>query len=640
MKKTVCILLALVLVLGLFGGCVQKTPAADPEPEQTPTKEPTNQEKQEEAPPTEEPEKEPEEEPVVVIPKLNGLTVDGGYTLSFDPEINAYTVQIPAGRPRIPQISATAEAGAEVSLLQATISDAEISGTAKATVTMNGTKNEYTVEFVKDRAAGFQLQYADNFVYTPDYTLKDGEKFGFASSDSATVSVSADGTLSAKKVSENPVTVTISVNGKAVEELVIDRVIKAPLNIFLIMGQSNAFGWHDVPAGYSDYYAYANTQKALCDAPVPGTVWCDDIVNSYDEYSFSGIYDLSKGRSGFSPALGKEWYALTGEKTLMLQTAIGSTPIETWVPDPALKFFGLDCYAQTVERFNYYRDLYTQEASNFEINRIYGFWLQGETCEEYIYSSDVFTWAFKNNTPNYSYIGDWKSISTPADLMTSKQYSDYFLDMVNGFAADVGMEFIGILPVRAMYSVATRENREEQQLVNIVPVRAAQFALNYAGNAAISFVTLETEIGRTESYPDQNAEGWGYMGCNNIHYNQRGYNALGKDTADNTFAKFSAKADHAASEIVILDSNGKTRLEEGAELKVSVGESHQITGLVLPLYTDASALTFEIADASVCTIDEFGMIYVPNTASCAGKTTTLTVSNGELSKTVTIRIAR
>lgn len=573
-------------------------------------------------------------------PLLNSLTVDGGYALDFDPEVNTYTVSLPAGRPRVPQVEAEAEDGAEVRILQATIADGETSGTAKVILSRGGMENAYTVEFVKDESLGFQLQYADIYLFEPAYTLKDGESFTFASSDKAVASVAKSGKVTAKARSDTPVTITASVNGTVVDELVIDKVIKAPLNIFLIMGQSNALGWHDVPPEYSTYYAYASTQKAISDRPAAGTVWCDDISNGYDDYTFTGMYDLSVGRSGFSPALGKEWYALTGEKTLMIQTAVGSSPIETWVRDPSLKFFGLDCYAITVERFNYYRDLLSKENSDFEINRIYGFWLQGETGEEYVYSPGVFTWAFKHNIPNYSYNGDWLPVTGPGQLITSKQYSDYFLGIYDALMEDVGLEFIGILPVRAMYSVSTRENRTEQTLVDLVPTRAAQFALNYTENGNISFVTLKTEIGRTESYADKTVEGWGYMGCNNIHYNQLGYNALGKDAADNTFAKFSANADHTAASLVVLDSNGKTQLEDGDVITLSVGQTHQISGYVLPLFADDYALTFEVADTSICTIDEFGLITASDAAVSAGKSTTVTVSNGELTKTITIKIAK
>jgi hypothetical protein len=151
---------------------------------------------------------------------------------------------------------------------------------------------------------------------------------------------------------------------------------------------------------------------------------------------------------------------------------------------------------------------------------------------------------------------------------------------------------------------------------------------------------MKTEIGRTESYADKTVEGWGYMGCNNIHYNQLGYNAIGKDAAINTFAMFDAETDHAAAELVVLNKNGRDRLKDGDTVTLSVGETLQVSGYVLPLYADATNLTFTVADTSVCTVDAFGLITAPNLASAAGKTTTLTISNGTLTVTINVKIAR
>lgn len=583
----------------------------------------------------------PTQPPVPAEPaKLSALTIDGGYTLDFDPDTYHYTVRIPAGRPRVPQLTAQAADGVKVTVMQATIADDQTAGTAKICLSQGGVESEYTVEIVKDETLGFQLQYADVYLFEPDYTLKAGESFTFSSSDKSVASVSKSGKVRVKARTEEPVTITAKVNGTVVDTLVIDRIVKAPLNVFLIIGQSNAYGWHDVPSEYSTYYAYASTQKALSDRPASGTVWCDDISNSYDDYTFSGMYDLSVGRSGFSPALGKRWYELTGEKTLMLQTAIGSTPIEAWTPDPALKFYGLDCYGITVERFNTYREMLSAADSDYELNRVYGFWLQGESGMEYVYSADTFTWAFKHNVPNYSYVGDWRPVTAPGQIITSAQYSAYFFEMLNGLQKDVGLEFLGVLPVRAMTSVSTRENRQEQTLVDLVPTRAAQFAVNYMDLDNVCFVTMKTELARTESYPDKTVEGWGWMGCNNIHYNQLGYNALGADAAENVFAKFSAAADHTATELVVLSGNGRTRLKDGDTLEISVGQTCQVSGYVLPLYADGTGLRFTIDDTSVCTIDEFGLITVPGSATAAGKTAHLTVSNGTMSVTVNIKIMR
>lgn len=102
---------------------------------------------------------------------------------------------------------------------------------------------------------------------------------------------------------------------------------KIPLNIFLIIGQSNAYGTYDVPEG-RDEWDFRREQMKDAVLPEPGTAFCLDVDNVG---GMGDIYDLSSGRPGFSPALGKRWYELTGERTVMLQTAVGGAPIESWL---------------------------------------------------------------------------------------------------------------------------------------------------------------------------------------------------------------------------------------------------------------------------------------------------------------------
>ena len=566
------------------------------------------------------------------MPELSALSVEG-YDIEFDPSVRDYTVLIPDGRPEIPRVSA--EGDGEISVTQAVIADGEKSGAATVTLTHEAESIDYRVTFTKDASKGFYLQYADIIIFRPDYKLQSGEKYVFKSSDTNVIEIYSDGYAEAVAVSDKPVTLIAEVNGKTVGSLIVDKVIKAPLNVFLIMGQSNAFGWHDLPDGESQANYFRN-QREKYDKPIEGTVWADEISTSYDTYKFSGMVDLTsskkRGFSGFFPALGKEWYTLTGEKTLMIKTAVGSSPIEAWAPDENLLFYGLDLYRITIERFRYYADLFEADDSMFTLNRVFAFWLQGETCQEFNYSQAEFKW-----DENRKYKGDWVAVTKSDPPMSAETYYGYFMDMYGGLVDDTGLEFMGIIPVRSMKSVSSKENLRTEQLVDLVAPRAAQFALNYLENGNISIVTLETEIGRTENYPDKDAPGWGYLGCNNIHYQQLGYNAIGKDAAYNTFNRFYA-ADRRPSDIMILDSNGSSMLNDGDVIRIESGETHQITAIAMPVYTDLSELRFEISDTSLCTIDSYGMLTASTDYSAAGKTVSLTISNGTISKTVIIAI--
>lgn len=576
-----------------------------------------------------------EEKPV---PKLTSLEV-AGETVAFDPDTNEYTVNLPDGHPVIPEVKAEAEEGAEVKIIKGTIAAGENEGKADVTVSSPNGINRYTIRFVKNAEKGFCLQYADVYNYKPDYTPEEGEKLTYKSSDESIVTVSDNGKVTAAAVSAAPVTVTAYAGEKEVGVLKIDRIEKAPINIFLVIGQSNAFGWHDTPSGVNQQKFFRDESRKF-DKPLPGTVWADDVTTSYDDYKFSGMYDLgeAKGCSGFYPALGKEWYALTGEKSLMLKSAVGSTPIEAWTADPELQFFGIDLYGMTVERFNYYKDMFSAADSGFVLNRIYAFWVQGETCEEFVYDPSEHTWDNKNGQRNYKYKGDWKAPASKKDLMTADQYTAYFMSMYESFVKDIGLEFIGILPVRSMTGVSSKENLEEQQLVDLVAPRASQFAMNFAGKGNIAIVTLVTDIARTESYPDKNAEGWGYIGCFNIHYNQLGYNAIGKDSALNAARLLTAYGDKKAEQIRVYDTNGRDIIENGTSIRMECGSTKQITAIVLPLYAEARALTFTPSDPDAVKIDANGLITIPYSDDSIGKEIPIEISNGEIKTTITIII--
>lgn len=565
--------------------------------------------------------------------EINGISVSDGYSINFSNDVYEYSVSIPAGRPAVPQI--TADGTGNYKVFQAFIPDTENSGTASVVA---GDKI-YRVTFEKTQDCGFVLQYDDIYHFSPSFELQSGEKYDFSSSNPDVVEVDKNGSIKAKALCDKPITVTASVNGKNADSITVDRVIKSPLNIFLIIGQSNAYGYHDVPSD-TDLGTYFALQKSKCDCPIPGTVYCDDIGNSYDDVSFSGWYDLSKGRNGFSPSLGKEWYRLTGEKTFMLQTALGSMPIEPWTPDENLKCFGIDCFRETVDRFEFYRRKFEKDDSCYTVNRVYAFWLQGETCEEYLYSSETFYWN-KNGVENYPYVGDWYNTKDPRvpkgmKLMTADEYYGYFIDMYQGFEESIGLQYMAILPVRAMIGVSSGCNRKSEQLIDIVPSRASQFALNYTDNGNIGIVTLKTEIGRTNKYPDKTAEGWGYLGCNNIHYDQIGYNALGKDSAYNLFMKLTEKSVSEKTEIKIMDYDGKV-LSDGDSVKVFPYESRQISAIVLPLFSNDTTLYFKSANPEICTVDCYGLL-TATPESKIGQTTTVTVSNGLSSKTIRVLI--
>lgn len=639
MKRVISLLLALLLLLTACGTAPQESapPAEqDPEPVQQPAEEP-----EPEAEPAEpetpvvlpEPPAEPEEIPVLeprmddAAPMLESLTIDGGYTLEFQPALRTYEIRIPAGRPRVPKLSAAAAEGMQVEILQAAIPDSRSYGMTRVTVTdAAGTEGTYDIQIVKDAAQGFQLQYQDRYVFRPANT--NGSAVTFTSSNPNVIEVQADGTMFAKGLSSAPITVEAQVDGKTVDTLTIDKVVNMVVNICLITGQSNASGTLDIPDNMTEAEFTAQEMEDVL-RPAPGTSFCLDA-------DFTGgitrpMYDLSQGRIGFSPALGKTWYDLTGEKTIMIQTAAGGSPIEAWLkPEGDVRntylIYGANFYESTIKAYNYMRNSIGYAGSGYEINHTFAFWLQGETngCNTY------------NPNKIAPGVGDWDFTSLD-DILTTQEYYDMFNKNMEYFREELNVEHMGILLVRNEVSASNWDSLQLQLLTDLSNVRSAQYTLNNNGVSDIGLVSRVCDIARKESWPDKTDPGWGLMGCFNLHYNQEGHNANGVSAAENTAPKFYCLSDRTAVELEWIKPNGRDRFTEGEVLTLAAGESYQTAAIVLPMYTDTSAVTFTVADSNVCMVDTFGRIHATGTA---GSSTTITVScpGTDLSMTITLNI--
>lgn len=613
MKKLVCRIFAFALTMPLLlAGCTQApvTPTST-QPGNTPTQQPTD--------PT-------QGNQITEAPRLSTLTVDGGYSLTFAADQLSYEIAIPAGRPRVPHIDAAAGSGV-VTVTQAVLADGAEKGSAYAVVAdAAGNSTEYCVTFKRDASLGFHLQYDDYF----DFATAGAASY--TSSDPSVLSVSGSGIVHAQKLSETAVTVkALAADGKELKVLTVDKVVKAPLNIFLITGQSNAYGTYDIPAGTSEQQFTAQ-QMALTTKPAPGTVLCTDVSNI--GVILADMYDLSVGRKGFSPALGKTWYDLTGEKTLMIQTAVGGAPIEAWMkPENGVRntygHANANFYETTSFAYAHCVELINAADSGYELNRVHAYWLQGETG---------MASSFNPNKLGAG-IGDW-DFGNKNNLVGTQSYYDIFMKMVDNFQKDFGCEFMGILLVRAINEVCETESQKLQLLTDLVPARAAQYSLHNSNGANIALVSRVCDIARMSSWEDRTDKGWGLMGSGNLHYNQTGHNLNGVEAANNTYLMLYDREGRKAYDIEVIKANGRDRVEEGGTLEVIAGETYQTSAMVLPMYTNTPLITYEVADTSVCTIDRFGLITV--NAAAAGKETTITYrcEAANLSKTIKVKVGQ
>ena len=604
-SRILLILLCVALLLSLFAGCSK-----------APTEEPQKEAEQQ----------EPSQSTGDGLPVLTALEIDDGYGLSFDPQTRSYEIRIPDGRPRIPKLTAQADPSCTVSVTQAVLPDGAESGTAYVTVTdAAGLCGEYAVKFIRDASLGFHLQYDDFYTFLPD-GAEAAERY--ESSDPSVIAILPDGTLHAERLSDEPVTLTAyAADGSQAGTLTVDRIVKAPINIFLITGQSNAYGTYDIPANVASD-TFIRIQRELALAPKPGTVLCTD-VNSVGGIE-NEMYDLSIGRTGFSPALGKTWYELTGEKTLMIQTAVGGAPIEAWMkPEGSVRnTYGnvnSNFYETTEQAFRRSVTFLTDKNSGYELNRVHAYWLQGETGMASSFNPNKLS-------PG---VGDW-DFGSHEHIIDSDEYYEIFMKNMEYFREDFGCEFMGILLVRAVTEVSSSESLDLQLLTDLVPARAAQYALHNSNGTEISLVSRVCDMARMGSWEDRDDPGWGMMGCNSLHYNQIGHNANGVAAAENTYRTMYDREGRRAYDIEVIAPNGRDRIEEGETLVVVAGETCQTAAMVLPMYTDTPLVTCESADPSVCSIDRFGLITASPDA--AGKETTVTYRCEVAGLTKTIRI--
>ncbi|MBE6871056.1 MAG: sialate O-acetylesterase [Ruminococcaceae bacterium] len=298
------------------------------------------------------------------------VSVDGGYELGFSEAVTEYTVTLPEGFPRIPQITASDDC----TVYQAMIAPGATEGKGQV-VTKDG--KTYNITFRKDSSAGFELQYDMRYTFVP----KQAGTYTFESSNPEIISVDEAGVLVPLAVSDTAVEITAYKDGTAVETLKVDRVVKAQVNVVLLAGQSNAmfdaYGFPhelEIPETGIAYHYGRKEGGNFSSGPYNDDklhfVPLDDTY--YDTYE---PMDDGPGQTGVGQPFAVDWYKLTGERTVLVHTGIGATGVGQWVPNgPAMR--------NAVNIYNAFAERFTGEgvyADKYETRRSFYLWLQGES---------------------------------------------------------------------------------------------------------------------------------------------------------------------------------------------------------------------------------------------------------------------
>ena len=554
---------------------------------------------------------------------------DDNYTFEFDKYTKKYTVNLPAGRPPIPQVSATAPDGVNVEITQGYIADGETKGSAYVVVSKDKQETVYTIEFIRDKANGFVLQYDDRYEFVPE----EKADYTFTSSNDTIVSVDENGLMTAKKVSDEAVTITATSEGKT-EKLVIDRVEKAHINLFLMTGQSNGQGCFDNvsmdgeqvdESAQERYYGYmAEIEKIGQD----GRVYSYDVHPRNENIAYlkdmgllganetlaKRFYDLNKlTKQGHFNSLGKEWYETTGEKVVFLQSAWSGSPIESWldptVYDFAGNYSGRNFWNTTKEGYNALIEILSE---NYEIIRTGNFWCQGETAMTAYYSKSA-----------GNYITSGAAGFNSANLMTSQTYSEYFQYLHNDMIEEYGIEFSGIMMVR---------NRTVSNRAKISSLVTAFFELvNNEDNTIYLATRRFTEIAKKASGTTD--EGDGFIDTGDLHYSQKGYNYHGIEAATNVLGAVFASPYTKATDVEIIDTDGIKRLENNYSFELKTGATYQIATLPIP-WSSGENVKLTSSNPAIATVDQFGLI---KGISAGDADITATAENGA-SRTIKVSV--
>ena len=556
---------------------------------------------------------------------------DNQYTLEFDKYTNNYVINLPAGRPPVPQVSATVPEGVNVEIIQGYIADDATSGNAYVVVSKENVESIYTITFVRDKANGFVLQYDDRYEFKPSV---DGE-YTFTSSNTDALTVDGNGLMTAKKVTGDAITVTATSADKT-ETLVIDRIEKAHVNLFFMTGQSNGQGCFDNVSMDGNTEDTSNESKIRYVEYMSQVeeIGQDGIVYSFDveprsentkyliEYGYIGanemlqyrFYDLNQlVKQGHFNSLGKTWYDQTGEKVVFLQSAMSGAPIESWLnPDKysfAGNYSGKNYWKRTKDG---YAKLLPLLEENYEIIRTGNFWCQGETAMTAYYSKSA-----------GNYITSGAAGFNSANLMTSQTYSEYFQYLHNDMIEEYGIEFSGIMMVR---------NRTVANRAKISSLVTAFFELvNNEDNTIYLATRRFTEIAKKASGTTD--EGDGFIDTGDLHYSQIGYNYHGKEAATNVLGAVFANPNTNATDVEIIDTDGIKRLENNYSFELKTGATYQIATLPIP-WSSGENVKLTSSNPAVATVDQFGLI---KGISAGDADITATAENGA-SRTIKVSV--
>lgn len=438
-----------------------------------------------------------------------------------------------------------------------------------------------------------------------ELSLRYDDYYTFENATSVTVpggttAIAVDGnTIHAEGIVSTPIVVTVDGTDYEV------TVGKARLNFVLIDGQSNAAGncgkLDQLPVGPGKGVAYVWSSGAMV-----------DVTGSFDPSRTSSI--------GFHPALGAEWYKLTGEKTLFYNASHSGQAIRKWASSG-----WTTATADAVVTI-----LSSIDTTKYEVVRTGYYWLQGESdaCPDHIADYCYYT-----NTDDY-------------EAAYEVLHSAYISALtVSGLPAPYG----GILTVRTRNNLLGKHSYNEY-----CGVRAAQQALanKYANLFMASVVTDSWTMNSTSPFSFTSDQGYSVSVdqtknlFDNVHYKQSAYDIMGLEAADSIYKgwvqgtpatdfvlkRHDSVNTYSAGDTIVAEDNERYHGTDNTdELKAA-----QIVVVPTPFYGKCSNVSMALSNGQGAVTGIMGDNgYIPDYTEIA-EDLTLTVAMGSVSKAYTL----
>lgn len=316
-------------------------------------------------------------------------------------------------------------------------------------------------------------------------------------------------------------------------------VEKASVAVFVIDGQSNAWG----AAGRRD-------KEPVTPEPGCAYFWSNGMLTDAVEYMKALKKWMPRASVGSWPALVAEWYALTGEKAVVMNLAQNGAPIQHWTSGYYLT--GVEQIESCIDSID--TELFTIAGGGY-------FWFQGES------NSDVYD------------LTDQMLYTTPEEYIA--EFNEVHDAYRTAFASRGIEAFAGIFTIRtwgnllgvSKYNDYCGPRAAQQFLANsradVFLASSVSEGWNKSLKGPVSFVSAAGYEVKASSVKAL------YSG---VHYNQSGYDIMGLEAADNLYS--GRVCGDQAEDFVLYGQNGSTVYEE--DDVILLDDNLRITGKANP----------------------------------------------------------